>query len=271
MCSLIDERHLTVWSGYSSNDADNVAGDVVHVLDLAATGGIWRAVQQDAVRPSDRDGGHMCSQRFADGSGPLLVAGLSNDQSRTNDVWRLNPTSFKYEVVQRNVLQPPARSGHSSVAVGRKMVVLFGEGPAGLLGDVWAFDVDTEQWEQLSSSCPFGGRVGATALAQASSIWVVGGRLADGKATMEILFFDIVRRTWSLEASSGAPAGRYWHSAALVDRAILVVAGTTDTASRTSEMYMFEPFTGTWSTVRQLPAPISIRRGDQHDVQRVRG
>ena len=257
MCSLVNDVSLTVWSGYDSNAADNAPGNRVHVMNVAT--GVWASYPQQNG-PLARDGGMACPYPSSNG-GPLLTAGLSLDSVKLNDVWRLNPTTFRYELVQQTVTLPAERSSHASVAVGQKMIILFGEGASGLLGDVWEFDTVTETWRMLSDNCPYGARMGATALARGNSIWVIGGRLASGAATLQILSFDLVENTWIEIEVASSPPGRYWHSATIVEGTnILIVGGSTDKSQRTNDMYVFEPYLHTWSKVTQVPGPFLIRR-----------
>jgi hypothetical protein len=55
----------------------------------------------------------------------------------------------------RNGVQPPARFGHAAGIVnGQVMIIFGGSGAAGVLNDIWQFDIAGFQWRQLSPSTP---------------------------------------------------------------------------------------------------------------------
>jgi Galactose oxidase, central domain len=53
----------------------------------------------------------------------------------------------------RNGVQPPPRFGHAAGIVnGQVMIIFGGSGVAGVLNDIWQFDIAGYQWRQLSPS-----------------------------------------------------------------------------------------------------------------------
>ena len=257
MCAIVN-NHLFVFSGFSSTASDNVAADIVYDLEL--TSGFWAAHPQGTAGPIARDGGHMCTKHGSTTENAVLVGGLGIDRVPRNDVWRFNVAAKLFQTVQDQLPLPPPRAEHTIVVQGTNLTVFFGRNHGGMLGDVWSFNTETEVWEQLAGSCPYGARVGAAGITRGTTLWAVGG-LLDSGPTLEIISFETRTKLWSRIPSLDAPEGRYYHAATVIGtNKVLVIGGVTRLSDHVSEMLTFDPTTRRWSVVAQTPSAIESRR-----------
>lgn len=68
------------------------------------------------------------------------------------------------------------RAGHTTTLVGNKLFILGGRNGNLFFDDLWVFDMDLEQWNQLQQKVPFAPRAYHTAtLIDDQDLWVIGG------------------------------------------------------------------------------------------------
>jgi hypothetical protein len=122
--------------------------------------------------------------------------------------------------------QPPGRARHSGTLGEGKMWIFGGRvrsgtsGPYSTFNDLWAFDVNTRTWEEITFTGPAPAPRYNTSLTYdpvRRALWVFAGNGASdalGPASLRDLWkFDIETRTWTEINPPSAIISRMWHSA----------------------------------------------------------
>jgi hypothetical protein len=175
------------------------------------------------------------------------------DQAAGYRWWNLTPSE--------GPAPEPRRTGSAIYdPVGHRIVVFGGQGPSGLLNDLWSFDLFSLSWSPLE---PTGGppepRLGHDAvydpMGHQMVIWAgqQGSRFFDDTWTL-----DLTSLTWRDVSPSRRPQARYG-SASVFDpfeRRLVQFAGFTDLARRFQDTQAFDLDTNTWEDLtprRDLP------------------
>jgi Galactose oxidase, central domain len=160
---------------------------------------------------------------------------------------------------------PDARSGHSwTVDPSSAVAYLFGgRGAAGLLGDVWAYDLTADRWTALQ---PDGDRPAPRF--EHGAAWVDGlGLVVSGGQTEDAVLDDL----WAFD-----PGANAWRAVDVVDprpsaRAAACLAVRADgrlwlyggqgaAGTATSELWIFDPAATSW-TQGEMTADPAVRSG----------
>ena len=68
------------------------------------------------------------------------------------------------------------RAGHTATLVGKKIFVIGGRNANVFYNDVWVFDTEKEQWQQVQAHASLSARAyHTTTLVRDSELWVIGG------------------------------------------------------------------------------------------------
>ncbi len=165
---------------------------------------------------------------------------------------------------------PGSRSDHSLVSdVAGGIVYLFGGRSGGVdLGDLWAFDVASEQWSLLSEAGP-SPRFGHNAVydARRDRVVVYGGQ-AGPSFFSDVWAWDVASSSWALVADSGSgPLARYGAAGAYdgLTNSMLVSHGFTS-AGRFDDTWRFDLTTDVWQEISPgsgftRPEPRCLLRG----------
>lgn len=102
---------------------------------------------------------------------------------------------------------PAARSGHTVVWTGKKMIVWGGQGATGLLADGGAYDPQNDLWTQLSTTNAPSPRMLHNAIWTGTEMVVYGGESASG-ALATGAAYDPGSDTWRTLGNPGAPQVR---------------------------------------------------------------
>jgi hypothetical protein len=136
----------------------------------------------------------------------VTFAGFTN-QGRFDDTWRFNPDSVSWSNVSPTSGNPLERCLHTACydAFGHRMI-LYGGQNAGALGDVWAFDLTSDTWMELTPPVGPAGRWFAVSVYndQTNHVVVFGGNLG-GSKTNEVLTFNLSTNSWQSAATAGVP------------------------------------------------------------------
>jgi N-acetylneuraminic acid mutarotase len=146
---------------------------------------------------------------------------------------------------------PPARYGHTQVAINGKVYVFGGSYAGSARNELYAFDVDTGCWTNLSTpasgSVP-GARMEHSAVALDGKMYVYGG--VNSSRISDIWAYDPVARTWaniSTPLFGALPDARNGASIWAAYGKIYIFGGYT-TSYRT-EVFTYDPTTRTWATL----------------------
>jgi hypothetical protein len=190
----------------------------VWALDLTPGAEAWTQLSPAGTPPIAR---RWHSAVYDTANGRMVVFGGGGGGAVLSDVWALDLTSGAeaWSQLAEGSPGPPARVQHSAIydaAMG--FMILFGGYDAGtLFNDVWALNLTTETWVQLSpSGTPPTVRRGHTAVYDgANSRLLLFGGVGSGGFHNDLWELSLVPGSvaWTQLAPSGtAPAGRAWHT-----------------------------------------------------------
>jgi galactose oxidase-like protein/flagellar hook capping protein FlgD len=142
------------------------------------------------------------------------------------------------------------------------MVIFGGQSASGPLNDVWAFDLDTHGWTNLT---PASGAAPAPRFTPASVYDAVGHRMLtwSGQGTGEVFFndvwsFDLTIHAWSQQGPTGGPPNVRYGVASVFDpvaRDLVTFAGFTN-LGRFHDVWRFDAAAVTWTDVSPMTGPI---------------
>ena len=155
---------------------------------------------------------------------------------------------------------PEARRYGSAVydPVGGQVVIFGGRGSSGFLNDVWAFDVDTEDWRRLVTSgaspeARFGHNAVYDPVGHQMVVWAGQGSLFFNDTWR----LDLASLEWSDVSPVARPAARYGSAAIYdpVDDSLVQFAGFTQEAARFQDTQAFRIASTSWLDI----TPSSIK------------
>ncbi|XP_078380436.1 kelch domain-containing protein 1-like [Oculina patagonica] len=238
----------------------------------------WKKVEMDAKLPS-RDG--HCATAMAN---RLYVFGgvrwLSDigEATESNEVLVFDTDSHTLSKIVAGGEVPSARSSATMAGVGSKLYVFGGlSRDCGWLNDLYAFDIETKQWENIAyKGTPPSPRDKLTCVAMGTKILFFGGfgpmEDLDTDATEpdqaqfgwfnDLFSFDTENCTWEKLAPSftGCPTPRAAHGMCAVGSK-LVIFGGRDSVGRKNDLYILNTETMEWistSTTGRQPEPRSF-------------
>ena len=98
----------------------------------------------------------------------ILFGGITGNSTYTNDLWTYDTGNNKWSLIniqsetetdegtEANATKPTAREGHSSIYIPEKnKLIIFGGYNGEYLGDMWEFEISTNNWKELTGNIPF--------------------------------------------------------------------------------------------------------------------
>ncbi len=143
--------------------------------------------------------------------------------------------------------EPSARSLHTAVWVGDKMVVWGGENASGPLGDGAAYDPKSDSWTPMASAGAPTARHSHRAIALGGKMLVWGGFGASSYST-DGAAYDPKSDSWTALATEGAPTGRSHFSMSAADNAAIVWGGLRD-KSALGDGASYSPAANAWTAL----------------------
>ncbi len=119
---------------------------------------------------------------------------------------------------------PSARSGHSGVWTGDRMLIWGGENAEGVLGDGGAYDLVEDKWEALPSDDAPEARAFPSTSWGANKMIVWGGFNAAGPLNSGAIY-DPKAKKWTPMSTKGAPKARFGHTAVWTGIKLIVWGG----------------------------------------------
>jgi len=230
-------HQMIVWSGQSSAGFHND----VWAFDLSTNQ--WSEFDAPPPEPNVRYG---AASVFDPVAGELVTFAGFTDQGRFEDTWRFAVAQETWREVDTSAGHPLKRCLHSaSYDSGRHRMIIFGGQRSGALNDIWAFDLASDRWSDLSPGSRPDGRF-FTAQAydpRGDRVLVFGGNLG-GSRSNQVWSFSLAARSWQLLAPSGAaPTARDGSGGILIpDQDRFVIFGGFDGAYR-SDLWSLEGLT----------------------------
>jgi len=153
---------------------------------------------------------------------------------------------------QTETTLPEARSRFAQVTVGSQLYLIAGETERGIVGDTFAYNLDTGGWEQQTSKPTPVANVKAAVIE--GRIYVPGGLTADGRPTDALEVYDPASRTWSRAAPLPKPLLGY---ALVADAEGFWLCGGWDSNRYVAECFYYRASADAW----EAGPTLSIARG----------
>jgi len=177
----------------------------------------------------------------------VTFAGFTN-LGRFDDVWRFNDPADTWTNVSP-ATAPGERCLHAACydALRHRMIMYGGQDNAGALDDLWALDLDTDTWTELTPAVKPSGRFFASMVYDAANhrATVFGGQTTLALVN-QVWVFDLWTSKWTQLAPSGTPPSARAGAAGIYDAANdrMVVFGGTDGAVK-NEVWAIEDLSST--------------------------
>lgn len=213
-------HQMVVWAGQQGERFFNDTW----TLDLQSLA--WRDVSP-AGRPQARYG----SASVFDPAERRLVqfAGFTEEQRRFQDTQGFDLDTLSWEDVTPAGTKPDVRC-LLTAALHRetRRMIVYGGQRSGALEDLWAFDLGTRIWTELTPAQSPAGRFFATSFVDARGRFIVFGGTTSAGDVNETWLFNVETGRWSLVEIPGPPSARDGMMGAYVaDEDRLVVFGGT--------------------------------------------
>ena len=165
------------------------------------------------------------------------------------------------EITPSDGLAPSPRYNHTGIydREHHRVVIFGGRGGGGAVNDVWAFDLASHTWHELT---PFEGPAPAPRFTPAGVYDEAGGQMVmwsgQGSAFLnDVWAFDLTDQTWTDLSPDVAPNIRYGVAAVFnpVARSLVTFAGFTD-QGRFDDTWTFDVEQNAWSDVTPDMGPM---------------
>lgn len=164
----------------------------------------------------------------------VIFAGFT-DQGRFDDTWKFSLNPFNWTNVTPPGMRPAARCLHSGTYDSQgDLFLIYGGQVSGPLDDIWAFDLSTNTWADLTPVNRPAGRLFSSITALGNGKAVVFGGYTNLGEVDELWLFTIVQRTWDrIILDSPPPPERQGHTAIYVPQMDWLVIFGGNTATET--------------------------------------
>ena len=176
--------------------------------------------------------GHTCNAY----NGKLYVfGGKSKANVYYNDVLEVDPVNKSVKNLEVGDLKPEGRCDHSTVLYKGSLVVFGGKGCKGVLGDLWAFDIERTIWKKLSTSGRPEPRRGHLAILLDTSMVIIGG-VSSGFGVMRTMAINLSdwRLTYVMDVGN-FPLSLRHASGAVMSNMTIIIYGGLEYKSRTPQ------------------------------------
>ncbi len=187
----------------------------------------------------------------------VTFAGFTN-MGRFHDVWRFNDQAVTWTDVSP-ATGPLERCLHAACydAVGHRMIMYGGQNNNGPLGDLWALDLNTDTWTDITPATNPAARYFTALVYDAANrrATMFGGQTLLG-ATSESWVFDLWTGAWTQLSPAGTPPTSRYGAAGIYDGAHdrMIVFGGND-GSVQNDVWALEGLSSTSTGVRGAAGP----------------
>ncbi|ONI04263.1 hypothetical protein PRUPE_6G312400 [Prunus persica] len=209
----------------------------LHILNLATKE--WTQPECTGTPPSPRES-HTATLV---GDEKLVVFGGSGEGKGNylNDLHVLDLNTMRWTSPEVKSDIPVPRDSHSSLAIGKKLLVYGGDRGDRYYGGVDVFDMDTLTWSRLAvqGSSP-GARAGHAAVSVGTKVYVIGG-VGDKHYYNDVWVLDVSTCSWTqLDICGQQPQGRFSHTAVVTDSDIAVYGGCGEDERPLNELLVLQ-------------------------------
>lgn len=195
------------------------------------------------------------------GTRMIIFGGVSGaNQEALNDGFSLDPQSGQWTAIS-SVNAPSARSGHSAVWTGNRMIVWGGSSLAnGLRGDGAIYDPATDTWSAMSATLAPSARFGHGSAWIAGKMIIWGGTHLNGTTNVTTntgALYDLATNTWS-PFTGVLPAGRTGLSSTANGTSAMFWGGSSTVAgpaAGTNSILFYNPLINLWSSLQGIGSP----------------
>lgn len=249
-------HRMITWSGLGPG---NTFYNDAWAFDL--TTNTWTALSPSGGPPAIRYG---AAGVYDPATGDLVTFAGFTFQGRFEDVWRLDATAETWTDVSAPAASSPLkRCLHSaSYDAYNHRLIMYGGQNGGALNDIWAFDLDTQTWTDLTPSVFPVGRWFPAHVYDAANhrSTIFGGDTGAGKSN-EVWLFDLWTDEFTLMMPAGTPPSERDGAVAVYDGALdrMVVFGGKDT-DVSSEVWALNDLSDTPTSASATPARATLHQ-----------
>jgi hypothetical protein len=214
---------MIIWSGQGSGFYNDV-----WAFDLSLHA--WQKMAPSGIPPTPRYGS---ASVFDPLNRRMVMFSGFTDSGRYDDTQGYDIAANTWVDLTPAGTNPLARCLHTaSYDGGRHRMIIYAGQRTGPLNDIWAFDLTSNTWEDLTPASKPSGRIFPTSVYAGNKIIIFGGSTNSGSVN-ELWSFDLTDTSWEMINASGmSPAPRHSHAAIFVEQenAMYIFGGTGDTA-----------------------------------------
>lgn len=130
-----------------------------------------------------------------------------------------------------------------------------GDGVAtqGFLNDLWAYDSESSEWQEVPGSDPPPARKGHAAAALGGKLYVYAGTAANGQILADLWCFDPATQLWQQQLT-GQQLPRATGSRAVVANHAVYFVGGRNANGPIPVIFKYDPAAGTWTFAATIPS-----------------
>ena len=184
----------------------------------------------------------------------VIVFGGRSSSTYLNDLWAFDLTTNSWVEIVAQGTPPTPRRGHNAIydPMGKRMVSWAGQGDGSgsFFDDIWALDLDSHQWQNISPVASPPGRYGAASIFDPVGNRLVGfGGFSNQGRFEDVQAFDLQAQTWQDLAPEAGPVRRCLLTAAFdpATRRMIIFGGQSSVQSRHNDLWIFDFATNSWT------------------------
>ena len=191
-------RRMFIWSGQGAGFYNDV-----WAFDLASR--TWQKMMPSGTLPNPRYGSASVHDPI---SRRLVMFAGFTDMGRYGDTRAYDITTSAWIDLTPSGTNPEVRCLHTaSYDVLRHRMIIYAGQHSGPLDDIWAFDLTSKTWANLTPASRPSGRIFPSSIYANGRIIVFGGQTSNGSVN-ELWSFNPADTTWTMMNASGTIPGR---------------------------------------------------------------
>lgn len=193
----------------------------------------------------------------------IVYAGYGEMGQQLADIWAFDVIKKEWNEIKAQGNNPPARRNHGVMYLeNNKMAIFGGVGNQGLLSDVWLFDIEKKEWEEIKSeeTPPLIHWGSATYDLTKKQIIILANQMSMLSHTW---IFNIEKKKWNEIETENAPTARDGYSVIYdpINKQMLVfggyerIEGKGGRERHLSEILTLTPETNKWEEIDIAESP----------------